>query len=69
MSRTHTRIQLTVEIVGSTYGPDWKIADIIKQAEEESVPDLINRLRSNERTADIRVVGTPVVQVITVFSK
>lgn len=61
---TFSRIQVTVEIDGSSYGEDWTISDINKQANEEALSYLKNVLRDDQ----IKIIGTPKV-LISTFSK
>lgn len=56
---TYTRIQITVEVEGSSYSPDWTIGAIQKQAREEAVQGLINLIYQKELR--IKVIGNPVV--------
>jgi len=53
---SYTRIQLIVEIEGSTYGPDWKLSDIQKQARDESIYALRNQFKEGAR---IKIIGEP----------
>lgn len=56
---TYTRIQLTVEVEGSSYGPEWTIGAIQKQAREEAVQGLVNLIQREKLR--IKVIGNPVV--------
>lgn len=61
---TFSRIQVTVEIDGSSYGEDWTISAINKQASEEAISYLKNACSSHL----IKIIGTPKV-LINTFSK
>jgi hypothetical protein len=56
------RIRAEVEIVGSTYGPDWSIGAIQKQAKEEGRRALMNMLQK----AGGRVIGEPTITHVIV---
>ena len=52
---SYTRIQGTVEIYGSSYGPEWTLAAIQKQAREESLQHLQNKLKGT----GLKIIGEP----------
>lgn len=58
---TYTRIRLEVEIQGSSYGPEWTVAAIIKQAKSEGPQALRSMLERNDLGTRVRVIGDPVV--------
>lgn len=60
---SHTRVQVTVEISGSSYGEDWKLSELIKQSGEEAVMALGQILQEKQ----VRVIGQPKVLCITHF--
>ena len=63
---THTRIQVTIDWPGSSYGPEWTIGAIEKQAKEEALQGVANLLQQHKPSAV--VVGRPVVTTIIVSS-
>lgn len=52
---SYTRIQVTVEISGSSYGPDWTLGAIQKQASREAVQELANKLKDT----NLKIIGEP----------
>lgn len=64
MSQTvtsHSRIQVTIEVDGSSYGADWKLSDLVKQSEEEAINHVCNKLQG----CNLRIIGKPKVLTIT----
>jgi hypothetical protein len=57
------RIVVTVEVDGATYGEDWTLEDINKQAGKEAITMLTNSLRDK----GIAIIGDPKVKTITIF--
>jgi hypothetical protein len=62
---SHSRIQVTVEIDGSSYGHDWKLSDLVKQSSEEAITHLCNKLKDT----NLRIIGTPKVLCVTNIQK
>ena len=59
--RSHSRVQVLVEVEGSCYGAEWTLADLTKQSGEEAVNLLRNRLSKD----GVRIIGEPKVLAIT----
>lgn len=64
---TYTRIQMTIEWPGSSYGPEWTIGAIEKQAMEEAAQGVANLFQRYAPSA--RVLGDIVVKTIIVTSE
>lgn len=62
---SHTRVQVTVEIDGSSYGEEWKLSDLIRQSSTEAVQYLRNHLASHA----IKIIGEPKVLTVTHIQK
>ena len=60
---SYSRIQLTVEIDGSSYGEDWKLSDLVRQSNTEAVQYIRNHLASH----NVKIIGEPKVLVVTHF--
>jgi O6-methylguanine-DNA--protein-cysteine methyltransferase len=60
-----SRIQITVEISGSSYGHTWSMKDITEQSGKEAVAFLRNKLADNQ----VAIIGDPKVLVITTMIK
>jgi len=58
---SYSRVQVTVEISGSSYGEDWNLGALIKQSGSEAVTFLQERLRDH----GVKIIGEPKVLVIT----
>lgn len=58
---SNTRVQVTVEISGSSYSSDWTIEALIKQSGDEAVKHLKNVLKDHRVT----IVGEPKVLLFT----
>ena len=56
---SYTRIQVTVEVGGSSYGPEWTLAAIQKQARTEALQGLEDKLRNT----GLKIIGEPKVLV------
>lgn len=52
---TQTRVQVTVEISGSSYGEDWLIKDMVEQSSREALINLTNKLHRD----DVKIIGVP----------
>lgn len=61
---TFSRIQVTVEIDGSSYGEDWTISAINKHASEEAISYLKNACSNHM----IKIIGIPKV-LLNTFTK
>lgn len=56
---SHTRVQVTVEIDGSSYGEDWTLSKLAEQSGREAVIALSNKLNS----LGVRIIGEPKVLI------
>ena len=58
---SYSRVQVTVEITGSSYGEDWNLGALTKQSGSEAMTFLEQRLRDH----NVKIIGEPKVLVIT----
>lgn len=63
--RSASRVTLTIEVPGSTYGQDWTIKDIVAQAKREVPGHVVEKLRSS--FPGVKLIGEPVVSVVCVL--
>ncbi len=63
---TTTVVSVTVEVQAGSYGPEWKIEDIRKQASQEAVIAVENALRRDpmKSASQMRVQKSSTVRVI-----
>lgn len=58
---TVSRVQLTIDILGSSYGTGWKVEDIFEQAGREAK----SYIRNVCKAKDIAIIGEPIVRAVT----
>ena len=58
---SHTRVQVTVEIYGSSYGKEWTLDKLVEQSGREAVIGIKNMLYKN----DCKIIGEPKVICIS----
>lgn len=52
---SRTRVQVLIEVEGSSYGEEWRLSDLIKQSSQEAILLMHNKLDKNGLT----IIGQP----------